>query len=224
MGFYSNYPDSALRFGDVVQGFVFATVRLDEPFLADTGGTPYLDDSAYSVDISLPRFSVIMSPSCSIGDRMVSLAPLLKVKYRFFENEYYAEDLTNINRRMKPQQTLPRHVWDDELTRKDREEKMSQGNAYALVELFAYERHDLFPMYTLKEKKKADISTNYYMIDFRNIQYVNCGSVASAERSPLKSKVLQLSDDARRELWEKLINYYTRESQAAPSSVKPTVV
>jgi len=220
MGFYSNYPDSALRFGDVVQGFVFATVKLYEPFPADTDGTHFLDDSGYSVDISLPRFSVVMSPSCSIGERMVSLAPLLKVKHKFFENEYYAENLTNINRIMQPQQALPRHAWENKLTPKEREEKMSQGNVYALVELFVYERHDLFPPYTLKENKKAEITTNYYMIDFRSIQYINCSSVASAENSPLKSKVLQLSDDTRRELWDKLINYYTRESQAAPSSVK----
>ena len=200
--FYTEKPDRALRFGDVLRGYPSTTPRIEEPFL--TGNS-----AKYKIDVALPDFTVIMDPSCEIREQAICLTPLIKVKRRFFDNPYFAKDLTRINQEMEPQEALSPLAWK-KLSEQKQLEKLKEGRTYALLNLFIYEKHDLFPLYTVKRKGQEDIMTNYYLIDFRNTYKICCKEIISPEKSPLKSKVLQLSSKARSELTNKLLKYYER--------------
>jgi hypothetical protein len=197
--FYEETSDMAFRFGDVLQGFILAASTIKEP-------TPTI--KKYEVSIDLPIYSVILSPCCSIGDKVISLTPLIEVKGSFFDNPYFAEDVTRINRKMKPEQTIAPHVWDN-FPPEQKQKRLNEGETYAFLSMFIYEKHDLLPIYPIKLGQRI-INTNYYMIDFRNTCKVNCDKIISAERAPLELKCFQLSVRTRTELREKITYYYSR--------------
>jgi hypothetical protein len=199
--FYQDGLDAALRFGDVVRGYILTNAILDKP-----GWDTQVSD--YTVNVSLPQFSVVMTPCCSIEDRTITLTPLIKLNSAFFDNPYLAEDLTRINRIMSPEQAIPPHVWNA-LGSGEKERRLAEGNTYAFPNLFVYEQHPSFPEYTV-HRKRGNVSTNYYMIDFRHIYKVHCNKIISPTDSPLESKHLQLSIGAREELRVKLARYYSR--------------
>jgi len=195
-------PDKALRFGDVLQGYPSTTPRIEEPILNG-------NSTKYEIDVDLPKFTVVMDPSCEIRNQTISLTPLIQVSRRFFDNPYFAEDLTRINREMEPQQSLSALAWS-KLDLKEQHNRLNVGRTYALLNLFIYEEHVLFPKYTIRRKGEVDIETSYSMINFRNTYKLCCGKIESPEKSPLKSKILQLSPETRAELTNKLIKYYAR--------------
>ena len=197
--FYEETPDMALRFGDILEGFILAASTIKEP-------TPTI--KKYEVSIDLPIYSVILSPCCSIGDKVISLTPLIEIKGSFFDNPYFAEDVTRINRKMKPEQTVAPHVWD-KFPPDQKQKRLNEGETYAFLSMFIYEKHDLLPIYHIKLGQRI-INTNYYMIDFRNTCKVNCDKIISPERAPLELKCFQLSVRARSELREKITYYYSR--------------
>lgn len=198
--FYTQNMDKALRFGDVLQGYPSTTPIIEEPMLKESV-------ARYNIDVDLPKFTVVMDPCCEIRNRTISLTPLIQVSRAFFDNPYFAEDLTRINRRMDPQQAVSPLIWD-KLALEEKQKRLEVGRTYALLNLFIYEKHELFPKYILRRKDKEDIETNYYMIDFRNTYKLCCDKIISPENSPLESKILQLSIETRSELREKLVNYY----------------
>ena len=201
--FYQEQGETALRFGDVLRGFVLTASSVKNPELIGSRG--------YSITVETPIYSVVLSPCCSIGDKVISLTPLVPLRARFFDNPYFVADLTRINRRMAPEQTLSLDEWQ-QLPPERRQTLESEGDAYAFLELFVYEQHGLFTEYPV-HRKAGDVNTKYYMIDFRNTHKVNCDKIASAKQSPLNLKCLQLSVSTRADLREKLAFYYGR---AAP--------
>ncbi|MEM2111202.1 MAG: hypothetical protein QXX08_04915 [Candidatus Bathyarchaeia archaeon] len=192
--------DKALRFGDVLQGYPSTTPIIEEPMLKESS-------ARYNINVDLPKFTVVMDPCCEIRNKTISLTPLIQVSRAFFDNPYFAEDLTRINRKMEPQQAVSPTIWE-KLPLEEKQKRLEVGRTYALLNLFIYEKHELFPKYILRRKDKEDIETNYYMIDFRNTYKLCCDKIISPENSPLESKILQLSIETRSELREKLINYY----------------
>jgi hypothetical protein len=48
------------------------------------------------------------------------------------------------------------------------------------------------------------------MIDFRRICRIECNEIVTPEQAPLKTKVLQISIETRRELRDKLTWYFGR--------------
>lgn len=198
--FYSQKMDKALRFGDVLQGYPSTTPIIEEPMLKESS-------ARYNINVDLPKFTVVMDPCCEIRNKTISLTPLIQVSRAFFDNPYFAEDLTRINRKMEPQQAVSPTIWE-KLPLEEKQKRLEVGRTYALLNLFIYEKHELFPKYILRRKDKEDIETNYYMIDFRNTYKLCCDKIISPENSPLESKILQLSIETRSELREKLINYY----------------
>ena len=202
--FYQENMDEALRFGDVVKGFIITTPNINKPF-----STMISED--YSIEINMPTFSVVVSPCCSIGDKIISLTPLIKLRNTFFDNPFFQDDLTRINRQMEPENTLPPDVWK-KLSDDEREKRLEKGLGYAFLELFIYEQNDLFPKYTI-HRKRGDIETNYYMIDFRDTYKLNCEKIITPKNSPLDSKCLQLSVQTRAELRDKISYYYARVPQ-----------
>jgi len=202
--FYERKREAALRFGDVVCGFVLSTPRLDDPILNS-------DQLDCDLAISLPPFCAILSPCCSIRDKVLSLAPLKPVIGTFFGNPYFVDDLTNINRKMPPEVTMPPHAWD-KLCEQERERRRREGSGYAFVGLFIYERNDLLPEHEV-HTRKGPVRTGYYMIDFRDTFKVSCSKVIGPKQSPVEAKWLQLSLTARQELRDKIAFYYSRVPQ-----------
>jgi len=200
--FYQRKMDQALRFGDVLRGYISATPNIKEPLIKEPIW-PALNEG-YTIGINLPIFTVVLSPCCSIGKKTIALTPLIKLQSDFFKNPYFAEDFTRINRKMEPEKSVPPDKWA-EFSQAQKRTRIEEGQTYVLVNLFVYEKHDLFPKYTIRTQE-----INYYMIDFRNTYKLNCQEIITPQRSPLDSKCLQLSTGARSELRDKIAFYYTR--------------
>ena len=204
--FYTKKMDNILRFGDVVRGYILSNPTIKEPI------SPLKSESHnYKIDIEMPTYSVVLTPCCSIGESTISLTPLIKVRSDFFKNPYYAEDLTRINRTMKPQQSLPPDEWEN-LSLEKQQRHLAEEINYALLNLFIYEENEIFKKHTLRQRE-----ITYYMIDFKNIHKIKCAMIKRPEKvkpedAPIiESKVLQLSVQARSELRNKISYYYSRE-------------
>lgn len=199
--------DRLLRLGDVVRGYLSPSTKIKQPFLSLEASVYH----NYEINIEVPQYSVVLTPCCSIGDTMVSLTPLIQLLGNFFKNEYFREDFTRINREMEPQQALAGDDWERLLPEKQ-QEALAKGRGYTMLHIFVYAPHDLFTMY-----EKRGQETNYYMIDFRNVQTLKCDLIKSRDKTKeeetqiLKSRCLQLSDQVREELRNKLSYYYGRQ-------------
>lgn len=203
MLFYQDQPDDALRFGDVVRGFPLSATHIERPAVSET-----LRD--YRIDVAQPEFSVIMTPCCSMGDKMLSLTPLLQVRAAFYSNPYLAEDLLRVNRPMTPEQSVPPTQWE-KMTPSDRERRfdMSQPKSLAFVDLYVYAAHDLLPRYEI-HLREGPRKTGFYIVDFRLTCHVKCDTLANAKQAPLDAKRLQLSVSARGNLRDKIAAFYAR--------------
>jgi len=203
--FYESRLDKALRFGDVVSGLVLSAACVDNP------NAGFKKD--YHIEVCHPEFAVILSPCCSIGDKTLALSPLLEVLPRWFTNPYFKEDLTRINRPMKPEQSVSPEVLSA-MSAEDKQKRfdLSKPESFTLVEYFIYDKHDILPSYPV-ESKSMEISTETgcYMIDFRKIFRLVCKQISSAISAPLEMKLLQLSIQARSDLREKLSGYFARK-------------
>ena len=203
--FYETERESALRFGDVLAGFLIAVPVVDDPILPDHEG---LEGHAYSIDVTKPLFCVVLSPCCSIGKKRISLAPLINVRPSFLDNEHLAEDLTRVNREMEPHQTLPSRTWEC-LSDEERARRLNEGRGLAFLDTFVYEQRPLFPEYPV-HRRGQHLNTRYYMIQFGDTFRLDCDNVNSPEDAPLHAKQLQLSVKTRGELRDKLAYYYAR--------------
>lgn len=163
-------------------------------------------DVDYEIKVKCPRFSVILSPCCSIGDKTLALTPLLNINPKWLENPYLRQDLTNINRPMTPRQAVSPDRWN-RLPEEERQRRLDHRSETSLahVEHFVYGPHPLLPRYPVKET-----SYEHYCIDFRRIYRVDCPQVANPKQSPLHAKILQLSIETRSELRFKLSAYFAR--------------
>jgi len=193
--------DAALRFGDVVKGFLLVTPHLRAPVLSAT-------HADYQIDVSLPGLCVVLTPCCSIGENALSLAPLQQVRRTFFKNPYFAQDLTRINRRMAPEETLPSAEWAS-LSAEEKQRRQKEGLAYAFTDLFVYEGHPMFPEYEIRTPIGCR-PTRCHIIDFRSAFRIYCEGIRSASKAPLEAKCLQLTIQTRQELRDKIVHYYGR--------------
>lgn len=211
--FYQPELEEELRFGDVVKGFVFAVPQVNEPILS-------LDDEPnYSIDIALPRFSVVLTPCCSIDNKTISLSPLIQLRIKFFENPYFSEDFTKINQLVPPELALPPNTWK-KIREEEKQRRIISGPEYQFLQLFVYapspEFPGLLPKYTLSRRDQKSetgfhqVETDYYMVDFANIHRINCDKINRGSPIPPNIKVLQLSVYTRKELRDKISAYYTR--------------
>jgi len=204
--FYDDNPQSVLRFGDVVRGFLLTHCHTYSPSSREK-------PDAFQIEVTHPDLAVVLTPCCTIAQRsgnMLILSPLLQIKPDcYFDNSYLKEDFTRINREMSIEQAIGPEKWGklpaDEQSRRLAD---SHGKRYTIVNLFVYDSHDLLPEYELKYKSKKAL-VNYYMIDFRNI----CRAQTISDTNPSSTKLLQLSVQARKELREKLAHYFGRKPE-----------
>lgn len=182
----------------MLRGFFSAIPVVKEP--------PFTLSKKYEIELDLPEFYVIMDPCCQIRNFSISVTPLVPVLCSLFDNQYLAEDPTRINKVMKPEQSVPAHIWES-FSEEEKAKRLRVGERYAFVTLFVYEQNDHLQKHICR-KGKEDFETGYYMIDFRRSHRVNCEKIISPEKSPLELKVLELSAETRQELSDKIISYF----------------
>jgi len=201
-------PDPNLRFGDVVRGFVIAEPNMKPAPAADS------QPESYKVEILQPRFAVVLTPCCSIGDKRLTLTTFLPIHRDWLKNPYFLEDLTNLNRVVPPEKAIPPEklatMSDEE--KEQRLDRSKPGGAFVHVEFFVYAPHPHLGEYsrTLCGEKHE---IGHWAIDFRRLYNVSCDEVVKPERTPVRVKVLQLSVDARDELRHKMLKYFSRKAE-----------
>ena len=140
---------------------------------------------------------------------MITLCPLLQMSWGILANPDLKGRWTDINRKIQPWIALPIRQRENTSPEK-KAEYLSRPPAFAYYSLFIYAGHDLLPTYTLVSKKQDDITTNWYLIDFKNAYELQCPKIVKPDNSPLESKVLQVSDQTREDLRRKIAAYYAR--------------
>lgn len=204
--FYDSNPQSILRFGDIVRGFLLTHSNGYSPSLTSK-------PDAYHIEVCHPELAVVLTPCCTIAERsgnMLVVTPLRQIRPDvYFGNSYLREDFTRINRELTIQEAIGPEKWE-ELSDEKKTQFLAQspGKKYIIFNEFVYEKHDLLPEYELKYTKRK-VSINYYMIDFRNI----CRVQIPSDINPLSIKILQLTIQARNELREKLSHYFSRRPE-----------
>ncbi len=196
--FYCDDRAPQFLLGDVLKGFVLTSSHIKN--IGQAG-------AEYQIELMDPAFCAVLSPCCSNTDDQLCLSPLVEVRGAFLDNPYWAEDLTLINRRLEPQQTVSPFVWQ-QLPDSRKQSMLNEGLSYTFYELFLYDQCDLFAAYTI-HRKAGSIGTRYYMVDFRNTHKVHCPT-RKIVQALLDAKVLQLSVEARDDLRKKIANYYGR--------------
>lgn len=197
--FYQETPDATFRFGDVLFGYPFASSLIKGPVIDGISET--------NLTVQFPKFLAVLTPCCTIRHGRLSLAPLIPIRPSFLRNEFWAEDLTRINREMDPKDKIPAAAWEAKSEAQKRE-WLEPGPGYVLEGLFVYERSEKLPKYVL-ERREGNIEQDTYMIDFGQVHQVHCESVTSGG-VPLESKVLQLTIETRDDLRKKIVEYYGR--------------
>lgn len=198
--FYQDKIDKELRFGDVLEGFIFLTsLSIKEPKMF----------RKCSLNIEIPEYCVLITPCCSIRHKILTICPLKKVMKGFFDNPYFSENLTNINRLMKPENVFSPYRWG-KLTPEEQENKLREGITFAFLELFIYEKSSFFKEYDINDGNEENIKTSYYMIDFRDTYKVDCSRLSNFKEELINLKHLQLSKETREELRNKISDYYFR--------------
>jgi len=204
--FYSeNFTPNKLRFGDVIKGYIESLPVIDKPFC-----NSQQKEYKYSIESSLSEFSVIMTPCCNIENKIVSLTPLCKIPKTLFRNPYFVKDFTILNREIEPEKTLPPNNWL-ELNQEEKEKRLSKGLQYAFNYFFFYKEYDLLPEYDVQISGN-NYKTRSYLIDFRHIYPSKCEGITKEKihEEILCSKFLELDVYTRKELRDKLANYYGR--------------
>jgi len=210
--FYTNNPDEAFRLGDIVKGFALSASCMKSPIAmsAKLG-------HQYSIGVQLPEYSVILTPCCSIGSGVILLTPLMCISPKFFANPYLEEDMTRINSKMLPEQSVPPNEWE-KMTPEEKARRfdMTRPESYTLLDYFVYAPHDLLPQYSLdvlrrgKAESRGKVETGHYMIDFRKTCRVECKEIVNPKKVPLGAKVLQLTAESRQHLRDKFTYYFNR--------------
>jgi hypothetical protein len=200
--FYAGTLDQRFRFGDIIEGFATATPIINNP---------PIDASrlSFQIDIAKSGFYVVLSPCCSINERIVVLCPLIELRAAFLNNPYLQEDLTRINKPMMPEQSVPPDCWQ-RLPDSEKQKRLSVGLQYAFVELFVYAEHPILPSYFLSLRDGSREECKQHMIDFRQSFTVRCERITNNSTPFENVKCLQLSTDIRSELRAKMAAYYSR--------------
>lgn len=195
--FYTE-KENILRFGDVITNIVDIVPVLDD--------LPY--ENKYKIDIKNTKYFTVISPCCSIEKEVLSVSPMYQIRNSLFENEYFLEDFTRLNTEIEPENTLPKTRWE-KLPEERRQQLLEIGRAYAFYELFIYQADSAFDEYDITTRNKKTFTTRNYMIDFRNIFYIESKKIQRGH--DLSSiKLLQLSINSRKELRDKLTHYFSR--------------
>lgn len=208
MFYLEEFDKETLRFGDVLQGYIHSELIIGEPYNEIS-----INEYKYQIDTVFPKFSVVMTPCCSIGKNTISLAPLRKIDRNFFRHPDVINDFTLLNREIEPQLTFPPEYWDN-MDEEEQKQRSKVGKSLEFLSYFFYKQTDLFPEYEIQTKNHT-FKSSYYMVDFKTIHSLTCNKIIKdkVQFEILQSKCLELTVYTRKELRDKLAYYFGR---AAP--------
>lgn len=210
--FYSDIHSPALRFGDIIHGYIFVDALIKKPFYAED-----ILPEDYNIKISFPKYCVILTPCCRIEKSVMNICPLEKIKNNFLKNNYFKEELTRINRRMSLRDAFTQEEWN-KLSDEAQANAMLRDYEFSNLQNFIYAPHPYFESYIAKKEE-----TSHYMIDFKNTIKIKCDLIQKSNPSKtiLDSKIAELSIDIRHELREKISNFYARVPEEDKIEVSP---
>lgn len=198
--------DVVLRFGDVLDSYTLVYSNLKSLSTSK---------NKYSIDIEIPKNCVLLTPCCSIGEHdSFLLTPLIRLNDSFVMNPYFTEDFTRINREMKKEYAIPPKIWN----KMDEEEKVhvKSVKSFAFFDNFCYGPlpENLFNPYTLGNDHLGIVeNVKFLMIDFRNVFKVKCLNLKKPNKDILDTKILQLTEEVRKELRLKMSHFYYRPTE-----------
>jgi hypothetical protein len=190
--------DPTLRFGDVIRDFPICFPVVSNPSLSEP----------YHIQVNSPAYSVVLSPCCSISDKVISIAPLQMLNGSLFSNPFLLEDPKRINIKIPADKSLPPRAWET-MNPTEKAERLSKQDAYVFVDNFVYDTHPLFPEYVIN-RKEGNITSKMYVIDFRTAVRIQCDKISNPTHLPGNSKVLQLTIESRDQLRKKIGSFYQR--------------
>jgi hypothetical protein len=164
--------------------------------------------ATWAITVAQPSHLVVMTPCCSIEEKCLVLAPLSRIRPSFLKNPFLAEDLTRINRRVSPEQSLPPDAW----TRMGPEEKAvrtAEGEALVFQDAFVFAPSPLLPPYRL-DRQGGAVEMDHYMVDFKAVFRLESSLVARGKPLPEGLKILELSIESRQDLRDKVALFYGR--------------
>jgi len=212
-GFYKEPGDPVLRFGDVLRGYVLGAAR--QPH-ARSGSDRSAQDSEFEclLDVRVPKYCVLLTPCCAIGmshhyskDRMLTVAPLVKVHGYWFSNPNWSENLLKVNTPMRRDLQMPPKDFD--LLAEEKKDELRHTLRHPLAEYFVYAEHDLLDPYTVRTPS-GDLTTRQYAVNFLDTYHLVCADIISREKFPETTKLLQLTARERETLRFKLASWYLR--------------
>lgn len=198
--FYEPNPSPDIRFGDIIGSFVLSSCSCYTPEKS-------INPDSFKVDLTFFRHVAVLTPCCTIaqkGGNVLLVSPLIKVLPTFyFDNSFFREDLTRINRKMTKEEAFGPEKWSA-LNDSQRRENLIAGKDYSLSNTFIYENHDLLPDYLLEYKNSQSAKLNSYAIDFRHIYRIE------HKKDFRGIKLLQLSISSRNDLRNKMVDFFGR--------------
>lgn len=192
-----DYFDPNLRLGDIIDGFSYI-IPIFEDFVNKT--------STFNLKVKPIKHFVVLTPCCSIENKLITLVPLKEIETKLIQVPYYAEDFTRINKPHAPYLGIPPDKWEH-LNEDQRNEILNKEIQYQYTEKYVYSECEFFSEYQLKYKKLAAVATKAYWIDFKDAFTINSDKI---DRNVTYAKVLQLTIKGRHELRQKIADFYAR--------------
>lgn len=221
--FYSDTFSPYLRFGDVLKGFMKVIAEIDEPILSKI--------TNFNIKVENAEFCIVMDPCCNIDDGTITLTPLKPINKNWLFNPYLENNIVSLNSEIKPIKAIHPDRWNS-LKLTEKQNLYAENDKYQQIRYFIYDIHNILPVYKIekdysfieyiddktklpafkKDNIKKSLDLNYYMIDFKNIYYVNCKRISNPrqklDEQLSNAKVLELSIESRNLLRDKLAFWY----------------
>lgn len=223
--FYNRVTSDVIRFGDILTGFPLSSSKVDNPIRG-------LSDE-YDISTVIPKYSIVIDPSCSIGERKISLSPLKRIPKKLYDHPILRENIKILNEFMRPELGVHPQKWND-MSKEDKLFLLNGEVGLTNLNIFIYDNHDLLEEYDITSniiyeetvdkdgflyysirKDEVNYTTSMYFLDFKEIYHVKCDKIIDQnnrkiERQILGSKILELSSDTRKILGEKYNSYISR--------------
>lgn len=191
--FYKSPYDQIIRQGDIIKGLISPEI-ITNKFLdnneKDFGGS-------FSIAVKF-NYVTTITPCCNIQKSdYIALCPLIPLRkdFRLESHKFIFEDPTRINRLIAPEKSVPPIAWEKKISSKEKQIRIERGPTYIYLNNFVFEKY-------------GDILSENMMIDFDNIFNIRRKDLGNGNQKLLSAKVLQLSDEIRNTLREKLVAYY----------------